>query len=411
MRKNVIIELFPLEEKYMDILTYKGQLRELFTLSLDRCMKAVGAERGSLFLVDSIRKELVLEVAKAPSVRLRDVRTPLGERIVGKVALERRPLLVEDIDKEKELSSYSRYSDYRSKSFLSVPLEFCGDLIGVVNVTEKVNGEAFDDRDLRVVLSICKYLGITLYSLRKYLDKQRKLNEELKEELRQLKKSVKTSQKYSSLGKVVGGLVHEINNPLDGAIRYVNLALDSLEKDSIAFQYLQEAKGGLRRIAKIIRSLLDFSWGLSSQNNLVDVNQCLEESLFVHSHHIISSDIEVRKLLSPSLPRIPDYNLKLVFDNIIKNACEVMKEGGVLTVSTVRRDSTIEILIKDTGVGIPDELKDRIFEPFFTTKKIGEGSGLGLAIAYEIIQRYKGDIHIESQQEEGVTFTIKIPVF
>ncbi len=411
MRKNVTIELFSREVyEYMDILTYKSQLREFFTLSLDRCMKAVGAKRGSLFLIDGVRKELILEVAKTPSVKLEGLRTPLGERVVGKVALERNPLLVEDIDKEKDFSFYPRYNNYNSKSFLSVPLEFCGDLIGVVNITEKNNGKVFDDRDLRIVLSICEYLGIALYSLKRYLDKQKKINDSLKEEIEQLKKSVSSSQKYSSLGKVVGGLVHEINNPLDGALRYLNLALDSLDEESIVSQYLKEAKDGLKRIAKIIRSLLDFSWSLSSQNNLIDINQCIEESIFMCSHYISSSNIEIKRFLSFALPKIPDYNLKLAFTNIVKNACEAMKDGGTLTVSTSKKDNIIEIIIQDTGCGIPRHLQQKVFEPFFTTKSMGEGSGLGLAIAYEIVQRYKGDIFIRNGEIKGAIFIIHLPL-
>ncbi|OPX28864.1 MAG: hypothetical protein B1H08_05125 [Candidatus Omnitrophica bacterium 4484_171] len=412
MDKNVIIG-FPYEGqlKYMDILPYKPYLKETLTLSLERCMKSVDAGRGSIFLVDSNRNELVLGVAKASSgIDLENVRTPLGERVAGKVALERKPFLVKNIDEEIRFPLEPRYDDYNSKSFVSVPLEFSGDLIGVVNVTDKTKGEVFDGEDLDTVLSICKYLGITIYSLRRFLEKQRKINEKLSNEVDTLRKEIKSSKKYSSLGKIVGGLVHEINNPLDGAIRYVNLAFDSVDEDSVASSYLHEAKEGLGRIAKIVRSLLDFSWSLSPQARKIDVNQTIEESLFMFNHYFVFSNIEVRKFFTYGLPKIPDLRLKIALNNIIKNACEEMKDKGVLSIYTALNNGAIEIKIKDTGRGIPRQVQDKIFEPFFTTKSMGEGSGLGLAITYEIITRYKGNIYIDSTQGEGTTFNIRLPL-
>ena len=231
--ENVIIEFFPTESvKYMDIFPYKSQIKELLSLNLDRCMEALCARRGSIFLVDDKNNELILEVAKSSNdISLQDIRIHLGERVAGRVALERRPFLVEDIDREPRLCSLSHYSNYKSKSFLSLPVEFSGDLIGVLSIAEKITGAAFNDDDLRIALDICKHLGVTLYSLQKYLVEQKKTCTQHKQELKELKRSVDHSQKYASLGKIVGGLVHEINNPLDGVMRYVNLSLDSLSSE------------------------------------------------------------------------------------------------------------------------------------------------------------------------------------
>jgi signal transduction histidine kinase len=205
-------------------------------------------------------------------------------------------------------------------------------------------------------------------------------------------------------------MVHEVNNPLDGVIRYVNLAFDSIEEDSPAKDYLVEARRGLSRIVKVIRSLLDFSWSLSGQKSRIDVNHTIEESLFSLNYCIVSHNIKVNKILAPNPPKLADYRLKLAFNNIIKNACEAMNQGGTLTIFTAMRNGDIEIQFKDTGCGIDQELQGKIFEPFFTTKDIGEGSGLGLAICHDIIDRYKGTINVESKPNEGTTFIIRLPV-
>jgi len=399
--------------KSMGGLPYRRQLRDFLTLSLDNCMKAVNADRGSIFLFDNEKQELVLEVVKNTSDingGLQGIRARLGERIVGKVALERKPFLVENIDDFPAFFDLPRYSDYQSKSFLSVPLEYGNELIGVVNVTEKTAGGIFDGQDLKAVMDICHHLGIAVFNLKNYLDRQKEERDALLAQVALLEKNLEHSQKFSSLGKLVGGLVHEINNPLDGIIRYVNLACDCVQEEEVIKEYLTEARQGLKRIATTIRSLLDFSWSMSSSEGVIDVNRALEESLFTLRHYLSSHNIQVKKETALSLPKLPDYRLKLVFDNIIKNACEAMKHGGEFTVGTDFYDNMIKIRFSDTGDGIPRDIQEKIFEPFFTTKNMGEGSGLGMAISYEIVQRYQGTISIESEEGKGTTFTVRLPV-
>ncbi len=410
--ENVIIECFPAESPNgkMDILAYKGELRDFFSSALERCMEAVGGERGSFFIFDDSRKELVLEVARSPyGCRLRGVRARLGEGVVGRVAKEKRPVLIQDTDEDSSFTNSRNKRCYRSKSFLSVPVEAGGKLIGVINVTDKKMGLPFDGHDFALVINIAHYLGVAVSNILRFLKEQQRINEELKAELDKLKKAMGHSHKFSSLGRLVGGVVHEINNPLDGVIRYVNLAYDCTE-EGVLKEYLAEAKSGLLRISRIVRSLLDFSWSLSPESGRIDLNGTIEECLFTHHHLLQSSKIEVRKFLSPRSIELPDYRLKMAFNNIIKNACEVMRDGGVLTVYSEVKDGFVEVRFKDTGPGVPEDIKDKIFEPFFTTKSMGEGSGLGLAITREIISRYQGEIIVENNKGRGSEFIVRIPL-
>jgi len=385
---------------------------EFLKTSLEQCLNSVKAQRGSIFIFDEEKKELILEIAKNFKVSPWErVKKQLGEGIVGKVALLRKPLLVKDVNEEISLKERPFFSSYYSKSFLSLPLEYSKNLVGVINITEKENGDTFDDKDLNSILNICRQLGVAVYTLKSYLRKKEKQFEMLAREITSLKQQLEYSRKYSSLGKLVGGFIHEINNPLDGVIRYINLSLDCLEEDSLVKEYLLEAKNGLNRITRFVRSLLDFCWSLSSQKNSIDINRALEESLFLFDYQFRSHNIEVVKVFSYQLPKVTDKGLKVVFNNIIKNACEAMKEkGGKFFISTGVREGKIEIVFKDSGCGMPEEIKEKIFEPFFTTKKMGEGSGLGLAISYEIVQRYQGRIFAESKEGEGSKFTIHLPL-
>lgn len=398
--------------KYMEGLPIKNPLKDFLSLSLDRCMQAVNARSGSIFILDTMRNELVLEIARNPQqIGLEGIRARLGEGVAGRVALERRPFLVEDIDNEPTLRTFPRFDHYQSKSFLSVPLDFSGDVIGVINLTDKETGLSFDDTDLQSVVAICKYLGVALYSLTRYVEKQQQMNEELTKELEEIRESMEKHKKFSSLGKFVGGLVHEINNPLDGVIRYINLTLDTMPESEVSKEYLLNAKDGLTRIVRFVRSLLDFSWSMSPTGREIDINRALEESLYQYSYQFSNHNIKVEKVLGASVPRLPDYGIRIVFNNIIKNACEAMKEkGGTLRILTACVDGVVEILFVDTGPGIPTEVRRKIFDPFFTTKNMGEGSGLGLAISAEIMQRYGGDIAVESEAGKGTAITVVLPI-
>lgn len=414
MKKYSILVRLPLTHKSrrkMYNLPLENPLKDILFLTLNRCMQSVNAGSGSIFLLDEEKEELVLEIVKnRENLHLEGIRKRLGEGISGRVALERKPLLVEDIRGDSSFQFDAQSHHYQSRSFLSIPLESSGNLIGVLNISEKSGGIIFDTKDLDSVLNICKNLGVTIYNLKDFLKKQHGLNKELTEQLKDLKNLVEQSKKFSSVGKLVGGFVHEINNPLDGIIRYINLSLDCVAEEGVVREYLLEAKQGLNRIAQFVRSLLDYSWSLSSQERKIDINRILEESLFLYGSYFNSYNIEVNKDLSPDLPKIADQGLKIVFNNIIKNACEAMKKnGGELIVSTSIIDTYVEIEFSDTGEGIPRDIQEKIFEPFFTTKNIGEGSGLGLAISREVIQRYNGKLFLRDKKGKGTIFVIRLP--
>ncbi|MBD3246002.1 MAG: GAF domain-containing protein [Candidatus Omnitrophica bacterium] len=390
---------------------YENPVKEFLTVSLDRCMQEVNAGSGSIFLVDEVTQDLVLEIIHSKERRnLEGTRTKLGERVSGRVAQERKPFLVANIDSEPSFGTFPRYSHYQSKSFLSVPLESSGTLLGVVNLTEKGDGTVFDNDDLDAVMLIARQLGIALEKLKLFSASQKTEYLRLKAERENLSRSIEQYKKFSSLGKFIGGLVHEINNPLDGVMRYINLSMDRVQSDEVLKEYLQESQKGLQRIAQFVRSLLDFSWSMSSAGREIDVNRIFEETRFLYDGELRSGNVSVETELDSNLPKIPDYGLKIVLNNLFKNAREAMQpEGGVIRAKTRKIPGGIMVEFSDTGAGIPAEVKGRIFEPFFTTKQMGEGSGLGLALVSEIVEKYKGTIHVDSGRGAGTTFRIFLP--
>ena len=226
----------------------------------------------------------------------------------------------------------------------------------------------------------------------------------------EMRRQLTLSERLAFIGTLVAGVAHEINNPLDGAMRYTNLALKTLPGEEPARDYLLKAGEGLSRMAKIVASLLEFAGQTPRPLEPTNVNDAVEDALLFLEHKAQASNIEVVSQLNPELPTILDGELYQVFTNLIKNAIDAMPGGGRLTVSTDYSDNYIEVRISDTGCGINPEIRDRIFDPFFTTKEVGAGTGLGLTISYGIVEKYNGTIAVSSDVGVGTTFTVRLPI-
>jgi len=396
----------------MKVVMYENNLKDFLKLTLKNCMHLLKSKGGSVFLFDNEKQDLALKIYRSSnSRRLSGIRERLGQGVSGVVASKREPILVRDIRIDPRFRNMKRFSHYRTNSFLSVPLVAADKLIGVINISERISGKPFTSKDLQILFLISNYIAVAIHKNQLY-EKTRELNQALS-----AAKDIKDSEqdqlkKFASIGKLVAGIAHELNNPLDGVMRYVNISLGHLNEDGIVREYLMNAKKGLSRIAGTIRSLLDFAQVYSPVfNKPIDINKTIEDSLLMTSHHILINNIKVVKQLNPRLPAACDNGLKLVFINIIKNACDAIGTGGgTIKVSTGIKNRRIEIRFKDTGHGIPEETQKKIFEPFFTTKELGNGSGLGLAICRDIVQRYHGKIYLEQGKGKGANFVIELPV-
>jgi two-component system NtrC family sensor kinase len=234
-------------------------------------------------------------------------------------------------------------------------------------------------------------------------------------ELGEAQQQLIQSEKMASVGQLAAGVAHEINNPLGTILLYSHMILEKLEaKDSRReelFTIAQEAA----RCRDIVRGLLDFARQRKLQVQNVNVNRILEEVVSLAAAQPSFQKVKVITILDPSLPPTggDPVQLKEVFLNILSNAGESMPGGGTITVSSRFPEGTarqmIEVMIRDTGQGIPPENLDKIFMPFYTTKKIGQGTGLGLAIAYGIVKMHRGSIEVQSKVGEGTVFWVRLP--
>ncbi|MDJ0735790.1 MAG: ATP-binding protein [Nostocaceae cyanobacterium] len=342
-------------------------------------------------------------------------------------------------------------------------------LTAVTKVAQQVTDDS--NFDLTVPVTTKDEVGILATSFNQMIQKVSKYTHELElarqtleqrveertEELSQALQNLQQTQtqliqteKMSSLGQMVAGVAHEINNPVNfiyGNLTHVDGYTQDLlylielyqqhypdtnpeiqeEIEAIDLEFLVEdlpktlssMKMGTERIREIVLSLRNFSRLDEAEVKAVDIHQGIESTLLLLNHQI-KKGIEIVKEYG-DLPPVECHSAQLnqVFMNILNNGMDALleqpesvKKQIVIRTEILKNQpvESVRVLIKDNGLGIPLEIQNKLFDPFFTTKPVGKGTGLGLSICYQIIEKHKGKIQVASQPGEGAEFCILLPV-
>ena len=230
------------------------------------------------------------------------------------------------------------------------------------------------------------------------------------------------AEKMATIGALAAGVAHEINNPLtaisgfaEGLRRRLGRIQDRVEPETYADfrEYTDTIVKECRRCRDIVQTMLTFSRPVTSSLWPVDLNRCVNDTLFLLKHHFKERrGITVHTSLPQDLPKImgDESQLKQVIINLVTNAFDASSEGGQIDIITrARTGGGVELTVKDTGCGIPVEVQDKLFEPFFTTKPVGKGVGIGLSTCYAIVKHHRGEITVTSEEGRGASFKVSLP--
>ncbi len=229
-------------------------------------------------------------------------------------------------------------------------------------------------------------------------------------EQKQLQDQLIQAEKLASLGTLVSGMAHEINNPVQGILGMAEIIAEEDDQAKIK-EYATDIVGYAKHVAKVVGSFVSYARPASRDGEVeMDLSQRLLEAVKMVRLNPQFGDVEVVTQFE-SVPRLRGRQSEIdqVFVNLIYNAVQAMEGTGRLTLATRQVSGFVSIMISDTGCGIPKTLLNRIFDPFFTTKDPGKGTGLGLSIVYTIVSRYAGTIRVESEEGKGTTFTLQFP--
>ena len=226
-----------------------------------------------------------------------------------------------------------------------------------------------------------------------------------------MQRKLSQAERFAAIGKVAGKVAHELNNPLDGIIRYINLALRSIEadQDNKITQYLEQSRHGLMRMAAIIRELLEYSRSSYLAAEAVSTSKVVEEAVKTIEPCAEDVRINVIKKCPRAASSMIDGKMFQVYCNILKNAVDAMQGTGNIDITIDSSDSMSVVSFLDTGPGFEKELEAEMFKPFFTTKPHGNGTGLGLAICKDIVEKFDGKI-IAENTGKGSRFSVYLPL-
>ena len=229
----------------------------------------------------------------------------------------------------------------------------------------------------------------------------------------ELQRQLIQSEKLSTMGQLVSGVAHELNNPLTGIIGFSELLM--LEADNHIYKDLKRIQEEAARARRIVQNLLSFARMHKPEKTKIDINGIIKNVLELKSYEMRVDNIEIKCSLDLNLPVTmgDPHQLQQVFLNIINNAHQAItssSRSGTMNIRTCKKATGIIIEFGDTGPGIAKENLTKIFDPFFTTKEVGKGTGLGLSLSYGIIKDHGGTIKAVSEEGKGAIFTIVLPI-
>lgn len=299
-------------------------------------------------------------------------------------------------------------------SFFILKNKFIAPIKNFKGKMEKVI-ENSEEGGIKSIIQYAKYLEEKTHQQKIEISFLKQAIEEKKSELRNTYEKIMHSEKLASLGTLLAGLSHEINNPVGTIISRCDCLILEAGLKNLApevVEDLQIIKSHAKRIANLIYTLLNFSKIPSDEKKECNLNEIIEKTLVLVEPQFRKDGINIIKKLMFGLPKVlaNDIQMQQVFLNILLNARDATPIGGTIWIESqapLHDEKFVKVIISDNGLGIPKEYFKRIYEPFFTTKK--NGTGLGLFLCYSIIRVHGGEMEIQSEEGKGTKVFVKLP--
>jgi PAS domain S-box-containing protein len=227
----------------------------------------------------------------------------------------------------------------------------------------------------------------------------------------ELEAQIRHADRLATVGRLAAGIAHELNNPLGDILGFAQLAAKHPEIPDEPHKDLQRIVTCSLYAREIIKKILFFSKKMPPRKTDVNLNDLIREWMGVVEVSCQKNGIEIRLALENQLPRIvgDPFQLNQVLVNLVNNAVDAMPSGGVLSIGTRAQNGSVCLEVRDTGVGMSNEIMKQIFTPFFTTKDHNVGTGLGLSVVHGIVETHGGSVSARSQKNEGAVFEVVLP--
>jgi signal transduction histidine kinase len=398
-------------------------LSEVLEQVLDAVMRITRAERGFLLLADSSAEASRYEAVAG--LRLRVGRQRGGSAPISQVegistSVVRRALETGETVATGNAAADPMLGTAQSVILMDLRTIVCLPLrspraasdpsgaplaLGAIYVDNQESSAPFSPDSLRAAEALARHAALAIENAQLFEREQKTI-----EELRLTQKQLLQSEKLAAIGQMAAGIAHELNTPLTyivGNLELLRAAEASPEQQGM----LESVSRGAERIRALAQGLLAFSRPSGEEPMSLELNELVERSLELCHYQILKGGVRLQKNLAPERPRVLAVanQLEMALINLIVNAVQAMSEGGQLSVTSVLKDGQAEVLVGDTGPGIPAEIQGAIFEPFVSTKPEGRGTGLGLSTTLMVVERHRGQIDFTTSPA-GTTFRITLPL-
>jgi signal transduction histidine kinase len=399
-------------------------LNQVLEQVLDAVMKITRAERGFLLLADA--SDEAGRYQSVAGLRLRTARKRNGAGPMGEVQGISTSVVRKAIESGETVATGNAVADpslgmaqsvilmdlrtivcipLRSPRAETQPEKGYSRALGAIYVDNQETSAPFSPDSLRAAEALARHAALAIENAQLFEREQQTI-----EELRLAQNQLLQSEKLATIGQMAAGIAHELNTPLTYIMGNLEL-LQVQDMGESQRDMMRSIARGAERIKGLAQSLLAFSRPSEEELLPLAPNEVIERSLELCHYQILKGGVRLERSLAPGLSKIMGVSnqIEMALINLVVNAIQAMESGGCLRVTSRAQGDEVEILVADTGPGIPEEVQPRIFEPFFTTKPEGRGTGLGLSTVLMVVERHRGKVDFTSKPGDGTTFRLSFP--
>jgi len=397
-------------------LSAEVDLNRLMQKIMSVVLESSGAQHGYLLIKEADELLIATEshigkrhIVNRRHLNLNQTRSNISRAIVNYVLRTRKKVLLHDAMAEGEFQNTPEVQALKLRSLLCLPIIKQNELIGLLYLENRLSAGVFTAEKTDMTELLTAQAAISLENAR-LLEQTRLAYTKLQEN----QEHMLQMEKLSALGTLVGGVAHEINNPLMGVMNFVEFAADR-STDAKSKEVLDQALQQIHRIKKIVSNMLLFIHTRSVPSGNCRIAEVIRQSLLLLEGELSKGGIAVEVDAADDLPaiRCSADSLQQILVNLIINARDALTDSSQPQIKIIVRpvEEMLELSVTDNGSGIPQDVQSKIFDPFFTTKPPGKGTGLGLSVIRRLVQDVGGKVQVESIVGHGCCMRLRfLPV-